>query len=909
MAGFFGGNSANSSSTPPKYTGMQLQTSSQSMPIPIVWGANRITVNLIDYFGFYSQPASKGKGFLSKGNNLDYYANIILALCEGSTTKTNNSIGTAWQGQSEINFADSGYGLYPGDESQGENPWATAVAAGHDLGYAYTMYIAQGNTPLGASATVPALWFEVFSSYHGIHTAPQPGSTVANTYDANFGDIIPDLLCNTRYGVNLPKALLVGAEDLTTYHLAQGIFVSPILREQEQVTSILSRWATIGDFWIFYTGTAVKIVPLGDAPITNNGVTYSPNLNPIYALGPDDFVVADKNSNKSSPPVKVTRKDPADGYNVVQLDCTIRGMQYNTVPYIWQDQASIDQVGIQAPNIISCTEICNVPTAQVVLPLVAQRQFNIRNTYEFKLLPNFILLEPGDLVTLTEPSVGLSSVPVRIREVSEDDKNNLSFVAEEFPGNVGTVQLTETEPWAGASPYNQLVLPPSVNPPAFVQPDLSLTQGTSELWIALSGGANWGGCGVFLSFDGVNYSQIGEADTASLQGTLTAALPEVTGLDTTSTLAIDLTESLGVIPTTATQADAQAYRTLCLVDSELLAYGNVSPTGEYTSDLTYLERGLYGTTPSAHAAGAPFSAITPTVVFSVDIPESYFNSTVYFNFPSVNPFGVQAQSLADCTEYSFSIVAPSIGAVTDVVLAAQTNPTTHAVLIQPGTANTLAGLVVTWQPSPGPNLSAYEVQFSLDGGTTWANTYTIDPVGTYEAGTQQTFTLPNPASLTLYAARVRAISSYADVASGWVQSSTLSSEAAPTTAPATPALTGHILFVPYDAGTDTPAAYGFQGQNTAPYPIDYSITEYTLSYASAAGTVTMPPVAVTPSSIESNGGVFTQTVPASSSGTPTTLADSTTFTFTLTATNEVGTSAPSAPLYLTTSTGTATTYP
>jgi hypothetical protein len=50
-------------------------------------------------------------------------------------------------------------------------------------------------------------------------------------------------------------------------------------------------------------------------------------------------------------------------------------------------------------------------------------------------------------------------------------------------------------------------------------------------------------------------------------------------------------------------------------------------------------------------------------------------------------------------------------------------------------------------------------------------------------------------------------------------------------------------------------------------------------------------------------------VPASSSGTPTTLADSTTFTFTLTATNEVGTSAPSAPLYLTTSTGTATTYP
>jgi hypothetical protein len=48
------------------------------------------------------------------------------------------------------------------------------------------------------------------------------------------------------------------------------------------------------------------------------------------------------------------------------------------------------------------------------------------------------LLEPGDLVSLTDPHIGLNQFPVRIQSIDEDDSGNLSIVAEEFPGAIGT---------------------------------------------------------------------------------------------------------------------------------------------------------------------------------------------------------------------------------------------------------------------------------------------------------------------------------------------------------------------------------------------------------------------------------------------------------------------------------------
>src|SRR5579863_9792919 len=73
-----------------EYYGLQIQSAVQALPIPIVYGAPRIPVNIIYGNGFNAvkqQTGKGGKGLLSGGKGQPpaylYYATLIVALCEG----------------------------------------------------------------------------------------------------------------------------------------------------------------------------------------------------------------------------------------------------------------------------------------------------------------------------------------------------------------------------------------------------------------------------------------------------------------------------------------------------------------------------------------------------------------------------------------------------------------------------------------------------------------------------------------------------------------------------------------------------------------------------------------------------------------------------------------------------------
>ena len=713
MGSLFGGGSGIKDASPVKYTCAQIQTSAQGLPIPIIWGTNRITGNCIDIFNFQDNgnKGSKGGGKGGKGSN-DYSASVQIALCEGRADGHAMGLGRCWQGGSEVSIDSLGGFVSPGTATQ--SVWSEAANVGHNVAYANTCYYANADLDLGASATIPQNSFEMFSTFNN--------NNVPNIPDANFGDIIPDFLTNARYTLGFDPDLLVNFNEggltgsqtsLLVYHYCAGIFVSPILKDSEQTSSILQRWATLGNFWVFWSGTALKCVCLGDTPLTATGphgedVVYTPNTTPVYDLGPDDFITADKNDNKNDPPITVTRKDPADGFNQVQLNASIRygdntgaGAQtpaYQDTPFRWQDDASIYHVGVQAPNVISSAEICQAGVAGTVVSLIGQRAQYIRNDYAFKLPYTFVLLEPGDIVTLTDPNIGITKFPVRIKQIDEDDKSILSVTAEEYVYGIGTASLQEFEANGTTQPYDPYAIPGPVNQPAFVQPSTTLTGGVSELWIALSGGPQCGGCGVYISFDNVTYSELGTCTTPSIQGTLTAVLPDVSGLDLTSTLSVDCTESSGVVPPTATEQDAQAYRTLVQIDDELLAYGSVTPTGDFTANLTYLERGLYGTTAAVHNPGAPFSCINTTAVFKYVLPTNYVGQELYFLFPTANLFGNEQETLADAMVYAFTP-----GNVPTV-----TNVTATKVL----SGMTLTGIRLTWVNPVGVAPTSYNFRWS-----------------------------------------------------------------------------------------------------------------------------------------------------------------------------------------------------
>jgi hypothetical protein len=229
---------------------------------------------------------------------------------------------------------------------------------------------------------------------------------------------------------------------------------------------------------------------------------------------------------------------------------------------------------------------------------------------------------------------------------------------------------------AAGGGYDRQVDPGDVNPPAIFEPSTSIIPGSSpQVWVAASGGANWGGCLVSLSFDGVNYDYIGTITSAAYQGVLAANLPAASGLDTTDTLAIDLTESVGIFPTSATTADADAFRTLCYIcpnfsttapgNGELLAYGAVSAgPGTYGSSLTYLQRGLYGTTGQTFTGGGSTPAFftridlgeldtPPNSVIAYTLPAQYIGATLYLKLQSFNVFGNALQDISTVTEYTY----------------------------------------------------------------------------------------------------------------------------------------------------------------------------------------------------------------------------------------------------------------
>src|SRR5215470_11621206 len=112
------------------------------------------------------------------------------------------------------------------------------------------------------------------------------------------------------------------------------------------------------------------------------------------------------------------------------------------------------------------------------------------------------------------------------------------------PIGVGTATRYSRQASAGAG-IDTLADPGDTNPPIIFEPPAVLSGGDLEVWLIASGGADWGGCQVWVSSDGNTYALAGTIYRGARQGILTAALPSHPDPDATNTLAVDLSESQG----------------------------------------------------------------------------------------------------------------------------------------------------------------------------------------------------------------------------------------------------------------------------------------------------------------------------------------------------------------------------
>jgi hypothetical protein len=140
----------------PHYTGLQIQTSSNAVPIAIVWGTPKIAPNVIWTGGFYSvanTTKNDGKGgSQSQVTSYEYFSSFAMGLCEGPI----GGFGKVWVGQSVYGgiygtgLTFSRYGGTP------QAPWPfLAIYGQRSLGYNGLAYIAANNFDLGSSPVLP----------------------------------------------------------------------------------------------------------------------------------------------------------------------------------------------------------------------------------------------------------------------------------------------------------------------------------------------------------------------------------------------------------------------------------------------------------------------------------------------------------------------------------------------------------------------------------------------------------------------------------------------------------------------------------------------------------------------------------------------------------------------------------
>ncbi|MBB6251702.1 phage tail protein [Nitrospirillum iridis] len=661
MSGLFGGGKTNAD-TKPSYTGLQVQTSAAGLPIPLLWGTQRAAPNLIWYDDFTSRAVASdsggGKGGGSQSTTQAYSCAVAMALCEGGI----GSIGRVWADKTDTSLAKLNLTLFTGTADQ--TPFASLYTKHADqaLAYPYTAYVASPSYDLGGSASLPNHNFELQTN-----AVPRTG------FDANPADILVDFLTNERYGVGLPADRIGDLTAWRTYCAAAGLLMSPLLAEQEAASDIVNRWAQLTNTLIYWSGDMVRALPLGDQPLTGNGVTFTPDLTPIYDLTDDDFI-----AGSGDDPVTLSRSDPADATNTAKVEYKDRDNSYQTATAEVRDLAAIDAYGLRTGDPVQAHEICNATTASAIATLILQRQLYVRNTYQFKLAWTFALLEPGDIVTLTDAALGLAKFPVRISQIDEDEEGQLTFTAEELPAGIGTATLYPT-PILSNTPLDTGVNPGELADPVIFEPSPGLSGGVQQVWIGAVGlSGNWGGCSVWISVDDLTYQRVGQITAPARLGTLGQALPAAGG-DAYATLATSRLKLAG-----GTADDAATARTLSLVGTEMLAYAGATLTGSAAYHLTGLNRGLYGTGAVDHPAGTPFLRLDEAV-FKYDLPAAYIGQTLYIKLTSFNIFQAAERSLADVDAFLYSPVG-AIGmlpAPTGLTLAVETTYLADGT-VQPG---------------------------------------------------------------------------------------------------------------------------------------------------------------------------------------------------------------------------------
>lgn len=498
---------------------------------------------------------------------------------------------------------------------------------------------------------------------------------ITDVADADPAASLADFLANPRYGAGFPAANIGDLSLLQDYAYAQGLFISPALTAPQAMNSYLKDFSTGLNGEFVWSGGLLTFVPYGDQTLSGYGHTYTPPLaaGPLYSLDDDDFLKNEGtaaigvSSFTSDDPVICVRKRPSDAYNDVKLEYLDRGNSYNPAIAEAQDDAAINLFGLRPADTRQLHFFCSEAPALTSCNLQLGRQ-QVRNQYSFTVPWHFILLDPMDVIAISDAGLGLAGQLVRILEITENQQDwSLTLTAEEVLDGTGSTPQYGGQPKLGYAPNYESDPGTLGMVPIIFEPPTALTGNALEIQVLATGRAGdpYGGVTVWVasSADGP-YKNAGQIIGSCRMGYIQYYFPAGPDPDTTDTLTVQLVGDNTTI-TSGTKSDADLGHTLAVLISavganlynEIIAYSTATYTGDDTYEFgTYLRRGQYGTSILAIGDGlfARLDGSGVTLPYTAD----QIGTVLYFKFTPFNLWGGGEPGLDQVTAYAHTIQGP-----------------------------------------------------------------------------------------------------------------------------------------------------------------------------------------------------------------------------------------------------------
>ena len=621
-----------------KISNFTVTTAEYGSAVPEVFGTTRRSGNVIYYDDFtaheHRESHKAGKGGRKKTVTITYTYTVatILGLCEGPI----NGIGKVWVGKSVYDYPNDNIGLTCWTGTDTQQPWAYVQGKHPDkaLPYKGLAYMA-GVVDLGDNATFPTYNFEIKGKL----------LSTGDYTDANPADVIRYILDKT----GLSGVAIDGLDNYRTYCRENDLLISSPMDDTtaRETREIINEIINLTNAYMFWSNDHYKIVVLDDQA---HG-SWKPDTNIRYALTPDDLL-----PQSGAALVTYSRKDSSEVYNQYPVEFISRKNSYDKETVSYALSKDIAEHGVRQASTIKAHWFYTKERAVKLAEALARKAIYGRNQYTFKLDWSFCRLEVGDLVTLTDPSIGLDKQVVRISSVTEGTNGVLTFTAISVPPM--DVTAPQYDVHSQDRPYvDYNVTAPDTDTPVLIQPPADLTTNGLELWIGAKGkGDLWGGCEVYASDDGTTYRSIGMITNSARIGTLAT---DVTKDATT----LEVSSNGDFLSGTA--QDAERGNTLCWVDGECFSYQTATLLSNGHWQLSGCIRGQYFTAAAAHKAGVQFARMDSTLL-KAPFAKSDIGKKIWLKFVSYNIFGAGNQDLSKVNAYQYTIQPYYIPPVTGI---------------------------------------------------------------------------------------------------------------------------------------------------------------------------------------------------------------------------------------------------